>query len=162
MSIPQDEIARGTYRHGHARRSGRTTEYLIWRAMLGRCHCPTNKNYKHYGGRGIFVTPSWHDFTNFFADMGPRPGLEYSVDRINNDAGYSPENCHWATRKEQSRNSRQSVKVIRSDGLIYRCVTEAAEMENVKRSTIRSCLTKPSKTVNGYSFARLNSMNGGS
>lgn len=144
----------GHYRHGHARRSGRSTEYYIWRAMMGRCHCATNKDYMHYGGRGIFVDPVWHDFARFHADMGPRPGPEYSVDRIDNNAGYGPDNCQWATRKEQSRNSRQCVKVVRSDGVVYRCVSEAAEAQGVKRATIKGCLDRPSKTVNGYTFTR--------
>ena len=81
--------------------------YAVWSAMRQRCSNPRNKDYRHYGGRGITVCDRWAVFENFLADMGERPGPGYSIDRVDNDQGYFPENCRWATQSEQVRNSRR-------------------------------------------------------
>ncbi len=72
--------------------------------MLDRCENPRHVAYERYGGRGIAVCESWHDFRDFFADMGERPSLDYSLDRINNDGNYESGNCKWSTRQEQAQN----------------------------------------------------------
>jgi hypothetical protein len=93
--------------HGATRHGARPTEYGIWSAMLKRCHCPTNKKYNLYGGRGITVCDRWrHDFAAFLADMGPRPSGKHSIERADNSKGYDPGNCRWATQAEQMRNTR--------------------------------------------------------
>lgn len=86
----------------------RTKFWYVWCAMRNRCRNKNRKDYKHYGGRGITVDPHWNSFENFETDMGPtyKEGLE--LDRINNDKGYSKENCRWSTRAEQLQNYRKN------------------------------------------------------
>jgi hypothetical protein len=89
--------------HGRSR----TSVYNRWKEMHARCYNPKHPRYADYGGRGITVCERWHSFENFLADMGePPPGL--TLDRINNDLGYSPENCRWTTVSEQNSNTRRS------------------------------------------------------
>lgn len=92
----------------------RIPAYKIWSSMKERCHNPNNKHYNDYGGRGIKVCDRWLKFENFLADMGDRPnGL--SLDRIDNDMGYSKDNCRWATMMEQGGNKRNNVLLSYND-----------------------------------------------
>ena len=82
-----------------------TSEHKTWSAMIQRCHNPKSQAFKNYGGRGITVCERWRIAANFLEDMGPRPeGM--TLERINNDRGYEPGNCKWATPTEQARNTR--------------------------------------------------------
>ena len=89
--------------------SQESPEYKCWHGMLDRCNNPNNPSYKSYGGRGIRVCDRWNpakggSFTNFFKDMGQKPNSEASLDRINPDGDYSPENCQWANKRVQAHN----------------------------------------------------------
>lgn len=88
-----------------------TSEYKIHNSMKQRCNNPNDKNYDNYGGRGIAVCERWGKFENFYADMGKRPN-EMTLERIDNEKGYSPDNCKWATKFEQSCNTRNNNKII--------------------------------------------------
>lgn len=84
-----------------------TPEYRAWQAMNRRCYTKTRRDYEKYGGRGITVCDRWRNsFINFHDDMGDRPSETHSIDRINNDLGYSPANCRWATKQQQVLNRR--------------------------------------------------------
>lgn len=88
-------------------REARTAEYTCWISMKTRCLNPNTDDFKHYGGRGISICQRWLDsYESFLADMGRRPSPKHSIDRINVDGNYAPENCRWATASEQRRNQR--------------------------------------------------------
>lgn len=89
--------------------SHKTPEYSAWREMKKRCYQPAFINWDNYGGRGIRVNIAWlNSYIHFLNDMGRKPSPQHSLDRINNDRDYGPENCRWATAKEQAQNRRTS------------------------------------------------------
>src|SRR5258708_36748370 len=91
-----------------------TSTYITWREIKQRCANKRNKAYPYYGGRGITYCKEWESFVTFLRDMGERPSGT-SLDRINNDGPYSPENCKWSTRAEQARN-RRGIKLLTFKG----------------------------------------------
>lgn len=92
-----------------------TKAYYAWRSMRSRCTNKNNPSWKHYGGRGIAVCSQWaEDYDAFFRDMGNPPTEKHSLDRVDNNAGYSPTNCRWATPKEQLNNQRRNRLIAHS------------------------------------------------
>lgn len=91
--------------HGHS--LIRSNSYTSWQSMKSRCLNENNKDWKTYGGRGITVDPLWElSFEAFLKDMGERPGIEYSIDRIDPDGNYTKENCRWLLKSENGRRAR--------------------------------------------------------
>lgn len=98
--------------HGEA--SPPSPEYLSWRNAKARCTKPTDAAWKNYGGRGITMCDRWMEsFEAFIEDMGRKPSLKHSIDRINNDGNYEPGNCRWATDEDQNKNKRSNHYLLR-------------------------------------------------
>lgn len=113
--------------------------YEVWSGMRKRCLNPADNLYPYYGGRGITICERWSSFAAFLHDMGPRPaGL--SLDRKDNDGPYSPDNCRWATRSQQSRNKRDTVMVVYRG--VHMPLAEAAEHAGLSSKLIHARITK--------------------
>lgn len=125
--------------HGQARHETRPKEYRIWQAMLNRCRNSSVPSYERYGGRGINVCSRWAKFENFIADMGDCPE-GCSIDRIDNDGDYCPDNCTWSTRTEQARNKYNN-RVIEFQGQ-SKLLCEWAEGLGMDQSSLRERLDK--------------------
>lgn len=128
--------ARSLSTHGAWTGGKSTREWATWANMRSRCSLVTHPQYSEYGGRGITIDPAWEDFSTFLADMGPRPSNKHSLDRVNNDLGYSRENCRWATRIEQNNNTRFNHRVT-VNGLTM-TIAQWARALNVTRNELKS------------------------
>lgn len=117
----------------------RTSEHNTWKTMKQRCCNPNSKAFSRYGGNGITICERWKSFDNFYADMGPKPSASHSVDRIDGSKGYCPENCRWATPKEQSQN-RAFVRMVTFQGETL-CLTDWASKVGIDFKTLYSRLS---------------------
>lgn len=113
----------------------KTQTYKSWARMKTRCENPNYTSYANYGGRGIKVCERWQQFENFLEDMGEQPE-GHSLDRIDVDGDYTPENCRWATREQQDRNRRNNVNITVGDKTM--CLADWAKELGVKDATLRS------------------------
>jgi hypothetical protein len=111
-------------------------EFRIWAAMWTRCTNPRQSHWMKYGGRGITICERWKSFANFYADMGPKPSPEHSIDRRDNNKGYEPSNCRWATQVEQMNNTSRSAKVEYLGRV--ETITKWAEILGINYSSLRA------------------------
>ena len=132
----------------HGKSGGKDTTYNIWAGMIKRCSNPNAHNYNRYGGRGIKVCERWHDFAAFLEDMGPNP-KGYSIERLDIDKGYEPDNCTWIPKGDQSRNKSTSRRIT-ANGQTMLLVDWAAKT-GIHEATISSRVDKlgwtPEKAV---------------
>lgn len=98
-------------KHGHRRVGSRDRTYQTWDGMVQRCTNENSPMYRYYGGKGISVAERWLNFSKFLSDMGERPENR-SLERLDNDKPYSKENCVWASKLEQMRNTSRVIRVV--------------------------------------------------
>lgn len=122
----------------------KTKEYETWYSMKRRCYNPKSHKYKNYGARGIKICDRWLDpksgFQNFLADMGPRPGKGYSIERIDVNGDYSPDNCKWITIKEQAYN--KTTTLVIPIGETFNGLTILEEVESISKKDGRRRMVK--------------------
>lgn len=129
---PKPRKARSIKTHGKSK----TTEFGIWKAMRLRCQNPNHSAWRYYGGRGISVCDKWKNFSSFYEDMGPRPSMNHTLDRINVNGNYEPLNCRWATKAQQDSNKRSN-RYLQIGG-VRLTVTQAGRVFNIPWHRIRS------------------------
>ena len=112
--------------------------FTVYKGMMSRCYNVTDKRYSSYGGRGITVCKRWLNIFNFVADMEPTYKKGLTIDRIDNNKGYSPDNCRWATTREQNRNYRRNV-LYTHDGKTL-CLKEWSELLSIPYARLRDRL----------------------
>lgn len=113
-----------------------TREYRIWNGIRDRCLNKNSKDFERYKKRGIKICDRWNDFKKFYEDMGKSPTDKHSIDRIDNDGDYSPENCRWATMKQQASN-RRGAHIWTVNGKKYENISDAMKEYGVSDTTIR-------------------------
>lgn len=117
-----------------------SSEYQTWNHMRQRCSNPKDGRYSDYGGRGIVVCESWSSFEQFYADMGPRPSKDHTLDRKDNNGNYCKENCRWATRKEQNTNQRSNVRLTHNGETLV--LSEWAEKSGIPYKTLHQRIAR--------------------
>lgn len=115
-------------------------EYRVWSGMRYRCLNQNNPAWRYYGAKGVKVCSEWEDFAKFFSDMGPRPGVGFSIDRVDGDGDYSRDNCRWATIYEQNQN-RSNVSTLTVWG-VTKPTPEWAHEFGLQPQTLRQRLAR--------------------
>jgi hypothetical protein len=138
----RDRLVETQTKHGLSK----SPEMFVWAAMIQRCNNKRSTNYNDYGGRGIKVCDRWMVFQNFIDDMGKRPSNKHEIDRIDNNLGYSPDNCRWSTRSDQVRNTRSNVWITHNGKTL--CATDMAAECGININTLKKRLRS------GWSVAR--------
>ena len=133
------------YRHGHCEGGRSSGTYITWQALVNRCTNLEAPKWVKYGKAGITVCARWRKFENFLADMGTKPD-GFSIDRIDNNKGYTPRNCRWATPQEQGQN-RSTNRLTVADVLFIRAnpslsAPALAKRLNVSRQVVRAAATR--------------------
>ena len=154
----QKEVAaRVQYKHGHAPHGKMSSTYRTWARMVQRCTNEDGPDYEDYGGRGIGICSRWMQFENFLLDMGEKPDSGVSLDRLDNNKGYGPGNCRWATGVQQARN-RRNCRMLRFRGEVKNlsewCEVLGLAYDRTKRRLARGWSVEKAfcekKRVNAY------------
>lgn len=155
--LNREETVARSVTHGATRGGKHTAEYEAWAGAGKRCTNPKDRFFRDYGGRGITVCDRWKSFALFLADMGERPSPKHSIDRIDPDGNYDPDNCRWADIKTQSRNKRNA-QMLTLNG-VTRNIANWADLTGIHYRTLKSrinqqgwaiekALTTPSRNYN--------------
>lgn len=123
--------------HGHKRNGKASPTYKIWLGIKRRCSDPKSKDFAKYGGRGIRVSDDWNaSFMTFLNDMGERPSLAHTIDRVDPLGNYEAGNCRWATRFEQGAENKRSLRSVMIDGVAYPSIRAACRYFGVSPTTV--------------------------
>lgn len=142
-----DVRSKSVTKHGNKRRNNVTVEYKTWLAMKRRCYDKKYKDFHIWGGRGIIVCERWRSsFENFLSDMGNRPVGKYSIDRIDPNKNYAPDNCRWATWSENSSEHRRDLMKVSVNGISFQSLKSACKYFGVSYSRVHS------RIKNGHSL----------
>lgn len=124
-------------KHGHKIRGATSPTYKTWLGMKRRCSDTNYKDYAKYGAVGVTVCDRWNkSFVNFLADMGERPTLDHTIDRIDPVLNYSPYNCRWATKFEQGAENKRNLRSVVIDGVTYPSIRAACRVFGVSPTTV--------------------------
>lgn len=139
--INGERMKRTARTHGHSSGGKLTSEYNSWRNMRDRCKYPSAENWHKYGGRGIKVCDRWIDsFENFLEDMGPKPTRKHTIERLDVNGNYEPDNCVWAVSKTQMRN-RTDTRWVEFRGRRM-ALAEACELAGIPRNVVDARLNR--------------------
>ncbi len=134
--MSSDVWSKMTYKHGYACHGEYNRLYAIWSHMIDRCHNPKNPSYRNYGKRGITVCDEWKNDVNSFMEWANKNGYSdnLSIDRIDNNKGYSPDNCRWADRETQGNNKRNNI-ILEYHGE-RKTITQWSKIIGISRGTL--------------------------